>query len=712
MEPGRLIEAANIDNGRFKFLRRRNNALVKAVDQSGIDVRASDPPTPPIREFESEAVQNRRFISFSLRKRAKSDDNSDSVSTASTSTFTFTGLISNALSSLVKYVDIDELEHQFNCEQQDEMELKESRIKRREQDFAMLRDEVNFKKYSEAFDRDSEKDDDEARSEVGSGSGISVNENNNVDSSIYDKEKNVSCEDGDGDGDCCDFDFTTFQAAIDNLDQEVFTSDDETEIMTELVTMKSAGDSIVDLKNYDLNHHRFTLECIDKVQTDYAVLSDSDSESWEKVEKNIIENVQVLVQKPVTVDMLKSFSKDKNTIIEFLASVFIKLARRIFFKPATVQKVFQSGYFEDFVFDFPSQDEEEEKEAKSDKILKEHKFLDFETAHRILFYNEAKDDQDDWCLLLPDNEDFIVALDFLSSSLINDLSQIDIDLNRLPQRFYDFYAEKMGRERQEEDMLELQEKVRLVLAFIMIFESKELSLALPEAVTSPTSPVSNDQQILYTQGFDQVAAYFAINFDLDQAGPIAYRFFQLYMSELINFDSNDLNNIRRKIDARAVKMIRGYLRDKMGSTVLDFEPLLGILELYPFSNCSATILYFTSATTWADLDRLIQFLLLKVPQDKASKSVSLLAAANMLYSMLALDELFAQEIGSQEWTLLKVLINKSNDKKRFEILDSLVLRFMADLFLNLRDKIVHAGKEFDDFLLVAESLIPYLHEFN
>ena len=293
-----------------------------------------------------------------------------------------------------------------------------------------------------------------------------------------------------------------------------------------------------------------------------------------------------------------------------------------------------------------------------------------------------------------------------------DKHQIETDLPRLPLRYYSFYAERRGREVRESDSFELQEKIKLILAFILAFEAKEEANFLVE--DDPIAIAAKSQRIVYTQGFEQVVAYFVINFDLNLAGTIAYQFFQLYMAEIICVDTDNFREIMRKIDDRAVKMIRGYLRDQIGATVLNFEALLGILEHYPFSDKNASIFYFNSATNLTDLDRLIQFLILKFPQSQAHKSISLLAATNMLYSMLALDKLFCTELGHEQWAQFKGLLNNpdTQSNNRIQILDYLVSRLLGEIYLFMGDKIVHSGEEFDEFLVVAQTLIPYLHEFN
>lgn len=680
-------------SGRFPFLRRRTSSLVKRDDQSFKEA-VTDDVVPKLSE--PEPAPSRKFIGFGLRARTKSNDEKPSMTLSNV----FSGFISTAFAGITKVVEaIDELEqeHQRLEEQSSHQPLMIGPKDKSAEIVARLLS-VPF----ENFDHDNESDSDAGSGSSGDGlnysrtmsmSGITIYGNDDSSS-----EEFKYMEDGE-----TVISETDLNGSMEFIDISA-KSDDVNVAVTNTVDADVDISSPQELSEFLQSNPQFTLESLENIRSDYVLLSDSDSESWEKVERNIIENVQVLVQKPVAVKMLHKFGEHQS-IVQFLTSVFVKLARRILFKAPRADEFHKSSSIEDFVTDFPYGDEEKEKYK--------YKFLDFETAHRILFYNDRKADRDDWCLVLPETNDFFDALEYLGKP---DLHQIDIDLPRLPNRYYAFYTETMGREDggyEEADVENLQYKIKLILAFILAFESKELSPTSPESVASTvSSPFHHDQPILYTQGFDQIVAYFAINFELDQAGPLAYRFFQLFMAEVINVPTENLKIVMNKIDLRAVKMIRGYLRDQIGATVLNFEVLLGVLEFYPFSDRSATILYYTSATTWKDLDRLIQFLLLKVPQDQASKSISLLAAANMLYSMLALDKLFKEELGSQDWHELKEYITGTTGKERRRILEDLALRFMGNIYLILGNRIVHSGAEFDDFLLVVESLIPYLYEFD
>lgn len=466
----------------------------------------------------------------------------------------------------------------------------------------------------------------------------------------------------------------------------------------------------------------------EKIQSDYIILSDSDSESWEKVERNMIENVVIMSHRPQVVVLLEHLANKQN-LIDFLAVVFVKLARRIFLRPpsAVVPSIGNSiicsktnpfpslnkhDSSDDFV-EVPREGEEHGEGEGDDELRNEHRFLDFETAQKALFNVDISTETDDWEVIPLSTEDFTEAMEYITIFVEKDKDQIEIDLPRLPVRYYSFYAERRGRELLETDAEELRNNIKSLLAFILAFEEKEEIVSSVDG-GALTTVSTKDQRIIYTQGFDQVVAYFAINFDLKCAGTIAYRFFQLYMAEIINVESDQFRNIVSNIDARAIKMIRGYLRDQIGATVLNFEVLLGILEHYPFSDKNATIFYFNSATNLIDLDRLIRFLVLRVPHSQAHKSISLLAAANMLYSMLALDKLFMTELGSEEWTQFKNHLNDSNTRRsdRIEILEYLVSRFMGEIYLFMGDKIIHDGEEFDEFLEAAQSLIPYLHEFN
>lgn len=466
----------------------------------------------------------------------------------------------------------------------------------------------------------------------------------------------------------------------------------------------------------------------EKIQSDYIILSDSDSESWEKVERNMIENVVIMSHRPQVVVLLEHLANKQN-LIDFLAVVFVKLARRIFLRPPSVvvptvgNPIFCSKFNpfpslnkhdskDDFV-EVPREGEEHVEGEGDDELRNEHRFLDFETAQKALFYVDISTETDDWEVIPLSTEDFTEAMEYITIFIEKDKDQIEIDLPRLPVRYYSFYAERRGRELLETDAEELRNNIKSLLAFILAFEEKEEIVSSVDG-GALTTVSTKDQRIIYTQGFDQVVAYFAINFDLKCAGTIAYRFFQLYMAEIINVESDQFREIVSNIDARAIKMIRGYLRDQIGATVLNFEVLLGILEHYPFSDKNATIFYFNSATNLIDLDRLIRFLVLRVPHSQAHKSISLLAAANMLYSMLALDKLFMTELGSEEWTQFKNHLNDINTRRsdRIEILEYLVSRFMGEIYLFMGDKIIHDGEEFDEFLEAAQSLIPYLHEFN
>lgn len=688
-----IIEAAaDTNSGRFRFLRRRKSSLVQRCQQrpqQQLDtlIITTQPRALPLAgESDQDPVQQpSKTISFGLRKRTKSDENSKQQS--STLSSVFSGLISTAFAGIAKVSNsIDELEREF------QKELERHHQNQQSTDSNVIvnpkRADIVMRLLSGSFDNF---DEDDEESEVNSGASSRVLGSPSTASgqSIYGND-DTSSEEARND---------------DESHEEMNEEPTATAIVTAPVIVNAPIDSstisavVTSAPIPSATISASLLDSFDAIESEYVILSDSDAESLEKVENNIITNVQVFFQKPGVLKLLNS-AADQRTIVAFITSVFVQLARRIFFNPPPAGKkpgsLPKEPSYEDFVTDFSAQDDEFSIEI----VPVEHKFLDFETAHRILFYNDFDGSDADWCLLLPETQDYFMALQFLDETVNSDLHQIDIDLRRLPQRYYDFYAENSDRERMETDAAELQEKVRLLLAFIMAYETQSETL------------VSADP-IFYIQGFDQIAAYFAINFDLNHAGPIAQRFFQLYLKELNSSKYADLEDARRSIDSRAVKIIRAYLRDQMfGSTELNFEPLLGVLQLFPFSGHTAPILYFTSATTWIDLDRLVQFLLFSVPQEQAHKCISLLAAANMVYSLTHLDRLFKKELGFQKWTDLKTIISTSSGKQQFEILDSLVLNFMGDLFLIFKDKIVHHGTEFDEFLLVAESLVPYLQHFD
>lgn len=674
IQPVQLSEVADAGTSRFPFLRRRTGSTVKKAelpavmdrDKESISYLGSD----DTRDSEVEEVTPppRRFISFGLRQRAKSND---------VPAPTFGSVISGLFSSLNLIKAIENLEEEYNRN-----EAKEDREAAAPQftvpktpDTAIMKIIMDRAQGKNFGSDDGESDG--LDSEVGPGSSENASQNRSSSGSEYVDSKNPSSD------------------ALTELDWYVEGEDNlvlPEGPMTEIPQLKTSGseDSLI-LPGAEPQR-----------RSDFSTLSDSDAESWEKVERYMLDNVQVLAQSPPASQMIERTGQ-KQGIIDFLTIVFVKLARRIFFKPPPLLHRKVASY-EDFVTDFMDAGEIEAEVAG-----KEYKWLDFDTANRILFLNDANEGNDDWCLLLPLEQDYQDALAILDTISSKELSQIDTDLPRLPQRYYQYYAERQGISPLECDKDELKEKIRLILAFCISCESKESTTSISDEFAS--SVFNKNQPITYTQGFDQIAAYFAINFDLDCAGPLAYRFFQLYLADLINLPTDKMSEVYRKTDLRAIRMVRAYLRDQIRSVILDFEIIFDMLEMYPFSNASASLLYFTSATTVTDLDRLVQFLLLRVPQDQAHKSISLLAAANMLYCMLALDELFAKELGSAEWAELKISINATSGTERHSILDSLVLRFMGDLYLSLNDKIVHSPLEFKDFIKMADSLVPYLREY-
>ena len=459
---------------------------------------------------------------------------------------------------------------------------------------------------------------------------------------------------------------------------------------------------------------------VEAVKSDFIVLSDSESESWEKVEINMVENVTLMALNSDIVQLLNDLGHRK-TVVDFLAVIFVKLAKKLFLRPTPVSKspardldTLKKSISTSSISKYDSSEDFihlSDQDHLPRKGLNGHTFLDSETAQKVLFYQNIDTETDDWEFIPLSSENFAEAKEFIAAFEENDYRVIKNDVPRLPRNYYNFYAERRGREVMESDIEELQENVKSLLAFIMAFEAKAEEVSCVDAVSY--SVLSSDQKISYMQGFHQIVAYFAINFDLTFAGMIAYRFFQVYMLEIIKADNVNMIQAFNRIDARAVKIIRAYLGDQIGAIVFNFEALLGILERYRFSDISASICYFNSATNLTDLDRLVQ-LLLTIPQSQAHKSISLLAATNMLYSMLILDKIFCDELGSTEWKQLKDNINDLRTPKlnRTSALDNLVSKFMGQLLLHMGHKMAHQGKEFDEFLGVAQSLIPYLQQFD
>ena len=84
----------------------------------------------------------------------------------------------------------------------------------------------------------------------------------------------------------------------------------------------------------------------------------------------------------------------------------------------------------------------------------------------------------------------------------------------------------------------------------------------------------------------------------------------------------------------------------------------------------------------------------------------------LLFTFVALDELFAKELGSDEWVELNTALDLIDKDQRVEILDKLVLDLWGNMFQLFQKKFVHSGKDFDHFLMVAEDVVPLLKFVN
>ena len=726
-ENGRqLRDAASVSesNGFYSQLRRRSVSSSKSVE-SDVSRKINEDPEE-VKIHSHVMPEAKRRIIFGLRQPQPAKATENARPQPQKSTY-FNYFYNSAVAGISRALDaIDNLEKEYS-EQQQQMTQMES--------FSLptTRDEfINklLKGTIKTFDNDNDDGEDEEGSDGGMRSNMTASG-----ASFYDEEMdNVERHGHEEFGVTSVVNINDNEEAKISEDYAVSVEDEYDEASMSLITGVLESQASQNVVSETVKDNLVVSETsnsesrsVDAEQNEsaYVELSESDSESWEKVEHNMIENVTKIAKRPDVLPLLDNLG-NRNTLVSFFATVFVKLAKRIFLRPPvsatsslrhsivksnSKPDLGKNDSMEDFITIYKD-GEEGDKEAG--ETTNSYKFLDSKTAQTVLFYQDYGVEHDDWELIPLRSEDFNDALDFITNFEQKDKNSIEVDLPRLPQRYYSYYAERRGRELQESDADELKQKIKMILAFMMAFEAKE-EISSPVAESSSTNLVIKDQRIVYSQGFDQVVAYFAINFELNLASTIAYQFFQTYMAEIISADVDSVRGIVRKIDSRAVRMIREYLRDQIGATVLNFEALLGILEIYPFSDRSATIFYFNSATSLIDLDRLIQFLLLKVPHSQAHKSISLLAAANMLYSMLTFDKLFNDELlGNEEWNQLKEHINDptTRNRDRLHILDYLVSRFMGEIYMFMSDKIVHPAEEFDQFLNVIQSLIPYLHMFD
>jgi hypothetical protein len=668
-------------SGLHPFLRQRTGSSVKKA----FPVHAPmSPPSivsslsAPDYDGSPSKAPGRKFIQFNFRNRADSEERRSTFTLKSVFTGIFSG-ISEALNA------IDGLEREH--EETASVAKKPTHINASAVTRGIL-ERISQKDFYDSSDEENQEDRDDG----------TQSSERSIDSSDSDEE---------GDDEVVDEEYRdsnvtlASESEVDGLREQDNFGDQSV-----VYPIMSDSDLAID--------HSSLISRVDNLEPDIF-------DDWVSIESNVILSVQAIAERQVK-------RIHPPVIIDFLKDIFVKLAKKILFVPssnsiakfdgsaAVVEHVKEdntesvaialpeSCSVESFL-EFPSEEE----------LVKMDSYLSYEAAREVLFDDIMVEDYVgvDYSggvdIIMPNSVDYgDIVKSFTTPEALAQLTQIDIDLKRLPRKYFEYSLERSGKVYAKVSPEELVSNIRLILMFLLTCESRCVDDAADAApVIVDRSDCVNDVPIQYIQGFEQIVAYFAINFELEAAGPLAYRFFQVYMKDFIAPDA-DLKSVVISYDSLAIELVRSFFRTETGDCprmMQTFEAFFGILARYPFSDRSATLIYFNSATTWTDLDSLMRFLLLQVPSGLRSSSVALLAAANMIYCILALDKVFSAELGSSEWSARL-------DSCDPEDLDYLVQRFMGEMFISFSNRIVHGKEEFPGFLRVAESLLPHLSELK
>lgn len=485
-------------------------------------------------------------------------------------------------------------------------------------------------------------------------------------------------------------------------DVSIIIDDDEDEQRTEPEFNTPAVDTITDIGM--------------DIEPEYVLISDKDLNDPSLLESIISTNVQTFIGAPKNKKQLLKY--DQN-ILSVISNVLTKVTRLVFFHDLLANTLTWHVDAELYPLDHAF-----------DELCREYDMHPYQTKVPFDSYPPILrlEDLHGRLQINPENiislDDYNYSQDILYFSDPKSYNQINVDLPRLAEMFVNAYQSnnnisdmtKVHREKLNDEMLSL-------LSYILVTKKPEdvqfseddmvdlerfFEVETTEDVdVSTPDPKDKVKHTLFFQGFDSIAAYFLIQYGLEPAGPLAFKFFHMYLKDFINLPDSELSNKVRNIDDQAIRIVREYMKHESTSlkSRLDVNIALGILEHYPFSHRSATVAYFSSAKTFKDLDMLVQFMIVEVPKEKAHLTISLMAAANMYFSVVAFDALFREELGKQNWTNCKIQLNKEPDS---EIFSELASNYMGNIFMLYSSQLNHTGQKMVNFLDVARSFVPYL----
>lgn len=321
---------------------------------------------------------------------------------------------------------------------------------------------------------------------------------------------------------------------------------------------------------------------------------------------------------------------------------------------------------------------------------------------------------------LPRSQTLAAAKQYLSTHYNDQYSQICCDLPRISVVFF-----RMNRDLQESrrsqnrrsDGMSLPARVGYILSYVLTAQT-----GLPEDAFHQTFMAGDTLDVLmvlrgndddnaeedefvelcqaplrysYTQGMDRIAAYFASKFTLRLAAPLALRFYELFMPQVLRLDNGNMFQVYARIEAEALAIVKEHLTTTEGTLTSDVATILQVLSQTRFSVTTVSTLHFSAAPSQAELDELVHFLLAELlPTGRASSANALLLAARILYSM----PLFVSQ--------LKAVLKGSKP----EGFDGLIAALFVDIFTIFGPKAVFPGDEMKVLLSHARALLPIMQE--
>jgi hypothetical protein len=316
--------------------------------------------------------------------------------------------------------------------------------------------------------------------------------------------------------------------------------------------------------------------------------------------------------------------------------------------------------------------------------------------------------------MLPHASSFAAAKQFLISHYPLQVDQINIDIKRLPACFIRmnrvFKDDRLVQSfmmQEKDDEMALLSRVSYVLFYVLTAETglqddfhsyqyAELASYISETFEDVDDFIEiaeiAELKYSYTQGMDQIAAYFAAKFDLRLAGPMALRFFERFMPQVLTITNESMATVYRAIEDDALMLVRKFLQDRHELSE-QIELILHALAQIPFGGTTISILHFAAAPSPVELEELVQFLMTQIPVHISDTANAIILAARLLYSLPAFLALLAP-------------LNETFDDE----LEELESKLFIEAFSQFGPSAVFPGEEMKILLEIAGQLTAIMIE--